>query len=204
MTELPPAPWTNVCAGFCGPFPSRDYLFVVIDEYPRYPVVDIIQSMSSHTMIPCLDKMFFMFGILEVMKSDNGPPWNSMDFWKFADYLGFHHRLIQPLWPQANTEAKLLMKTIGKTIKASKASCCNWKQDIFQFLRNYCATLHTTTGQSSADFLFVHPIAIKLPTMIPKWNDQQLRQCDRDCKQNCKEAANHRLHTKTSTLQLII
>ena len=202
MTELPPAPWTNVCADFCGPFPSGDYLLVVIDEYSRYPVVDIIRSTSNHTVISCLDKIFSMFGIPEVVKSDNGPPWNGTDFRKFADHLGFHHRLIQPLWPQANAEAERFMKTIGKTIKAAKASGRNWNQDIFQFLRNYRATPHTTTGQPPADLLFGRPIAVKLPTTTPKMKDQQLRQRDRDRKQKCKEAADQRLHTKTSTLRI--
>ena len=33
MSQLPPAPWHTLHMDFCGPFPSVEYLFVVIDAY---------------------------------------------------------------------------------------------------------------------------------------------------------------------------
>ena len=33
MSTLPPEPWHTVHMGFCGPFPTGEYLFVVIDAY---------------------------------------------------------------------------------------------------------------------------------------------------------------------------
>ena len=47
---------------FCGPFPNGAYLLVVMDEYCRYPVVEIIQSLSAKIVIPVLDKIFTVFG----------------------------------------------------------------------------------------------------------------------------------------------
>ena len=37
MSPLPPEPWHTVHVDFCGPFPSGEYLFVVIDAYSRSP-----------------------------------------------------------------------------------------------------------------------------------------------------------------------
>ena len=37
MSPLPPDPWHTVHMDFCGPFPSEEYLLVVIDAYLRFP-----------------------------------------------------------------------------------------------------------------------------------------------------------------------
>ena len=49
-THLP-----KVDVDFCGPFPSDDYLLVVLDEYSRYPEVEIIKSTSANSVIPKLE-----------------------------------------------------------------------------------------------------------------------------------------------------
>ena len=43
MLEMPSKPRTTLSADFCGPLPSGDYLFVITDEYSRYPIVEIIK-----------------------------------------------------------------------------------------------------------------------------------------------------------------
>ncbi|VDI62350.1 Hypothetical predicted protein [Mytilus galloprovincialis] len=73
MSELPEKPWANLSADFCGPLPSGDLLFVITDEYSRYPVVEVIKSDSASTVIPVLDKVISTFGIPKVIKTDNGP-----------------------------------------------------------------------------------------------------------------------------------
>jgi hypothetical protein len=88
MTELPEGPWRELSVDFCGPFPSGDCLMVVIDEYSRYPEVELLKSTSTKTDVPKIDKIFASFGIPKVLKSDNGPPFNGNEFRQFADYLG--------------------------------------------------------------------------------------------------------------------
>lgn len=55
ILDLPNAPWQKLSDDFCGPFPSREYLMVVIDGYTRYPVVEIVKSVSADEVIPNLD-----------------------------------------------------------------------------------------------------------------------------------------------------
>lgn len=57
---------------FCGPLPTGDYLMVLIDEFSRYPVVEIVRSVSASVVIPVLDKVLSVFGFPTVLKSDNG------------------------------------------------------------------------------------------------------------------------------------
>ena len=57
-TKLPLAPWTEVSVDFCGPLPTGEYLLVVIDDYSRFPEVEIVNSTSAKTVIPKLDRIF--------------------------------------------------------------------------------------------------------------------------------------------------
>lgn len=85
MTEIPDEPWSHVSAEFRGPFPTGEYLLVVIDEHSRYPVVEILRSTSVRAVNAIFDKMFSLFGIPEELKTDNGPPFQSFEFRQFAE-----------------------------------------------------------------------------------------------------------------------
>ena len=104
MSTLPPGPWQELSIDFCGPFPSGDYLLVVVDDYSRYPEVEILKSTSAKAVIPHLDSIFARQGIPNVVRTDNGPPFNSHDFHLYATHLGFKHRKVTPAWPKANGE----------------------------------------------------------------------------------------------------
>lgn len=65
-----------------------------MDKYTWYPVVKILHSTSTTAVVPVLDDVFSKFGIPSVLKTDNGPPFNSSMFSQFAEYLGFRHRKI--------------------------------------------------------------------------------------------------------------
>ena len=54
MSELPRGPWLNLSVEFCGPLPTGEYLLVIVDEYSRYPVVEIVRSTSAECAIPLL------------------------------------------------------------------------------------------------------------------------------------------------------
>ena len=161
MSNLPDAPWTEISMDFCGPFPNGCYLMVVMDEYSRFPIVEIIHSLSAKTVIPHLDKIFSLFGCPVTLKTDNGPPMNSEQFKKFAKYVGFEHRKITPLWPKANSECERFMKTICKAIRAAHVEQNNWKQEMYNFLRNYRATPHATLKKAPAEILFSRNIKSK-------------------------------------------
>lgn len=73
MSALPSSPWEKVGVDFCGPFPSGDHLLVVIDEYSRYPEVEILQSTLARATITKPDEIFSTVGISFEVKTDTGP-----------------------------------------------------------------------------------------------------------------------------------
>lgn len=204
MTELPAAPWHSVSADFYGPLPSGEYLLVIVDDYSRFPMVEFIRSTSANTVIPVLDKAFSLFGIPRVFKTDNGPPFNSAQFAEFANYLGFKHRKITPLWPQANATAERFMRTIGKVIRIAQMQGLPWKQQLHIFLREYRATPHSTTGMSPAELIFRHKMNTKLPsadaTPIPA--DSEVRRTDTEAKAKMKAHSDARRHATPADFKL--
>ena len=42
MSDLPRGPRLNLSVDFCGLLPSGDYLIVIVDEYSRFPVVEVV------------------------------------------------------------------------------------------------------------------------------------------------------------------
>ena len=137
MTPLPNAHKKTLAMDFLGPRPSGEYLMVVIDEYSRFPEVETVTSTSARSTIPKLDAIFVRQGIPDVLKSDNGPPFNGMEFKNFAEHLGFHHRKITPLWPRANGEVERFMKTLEKCVRTATVRHKNWKQGLHKFLLQY-------------------------------------------------------------------
>ena len=134
MSELLKAPWTEVSVDFgIAPTGLNEYFLVVIDDYSRFPIVELVPSTSAKSVIPVLDKIFSKFGIPEV-NSDNGPPFNSWDFHEFSKYLNFHHRRVTPLWPRANGEVERFMGTVEKIIQAASIENKNWKQEVYKSL----------------------------------------------------------------------
>ena len=84
MSPLSDRPWQCVTIDFSGPFPNGDYCLVVIDEYARFPVVEIVTSTAANKVIPVLDRVFPTHRMPETVKSDNGLHFkvlNSVNSW---------------------------------------------------------------------------------------------------------------------------
>ncbi|XP_052780716.1 uncharacterized protein K02A2.6-like [Mya arenaria] len=200
MSEMPSGPWMNLSADFCGPLQTGDYLLVIVDEYSRYPIVEIVKSVSANTVIPVLDKIIAMFGVPTVIKTDNGSPFNSNAFSDYAKYCGFIHRKITPRWPRANAQAESFNKPLMKCIKSSHVEGKNWKQELFRFLRQYRVTPHTSTGFTPFRLLFQREPSTRLPDIAKPEQDVRLdelaRRNDEKSKSHSKEYEDRRIRAR--------
>ena len=155
-----------------------------------------MKSTSVNTIIPVIDDIFATFGIPGILKSDNGPPFNSGQLQSYAEHMGFTHRKVTPYWPRANGDAERFMKNMGKIIRAASSEGKPWKQELNKFLRNYRATPHITTGVASAIALFGRQPKIKLPTLPRPINDDQIRKRDAKSKVQMKAYADKHNHAR--------
>ena len=201
MSPLPTAPWTEISVDFAE-LPMGQYLLVLMDDYSRFPIVEIVPSTSASVVIPRLDKVLSEYGTPDVLRTDNGPPFNSRDFANFAEDLGFRHRKITPYWPRANAEVETFMRTVKKVIKTSICEQRDWKAELNRFLRNYRATPHGTTGFPPATLLHDRWMKIKLPQLMTEpSNRRDLQKRDSDNKAKMKKAADSKSYVKQSTLK---
>ena len=206
MITLPSGPWMEVAVDLAGPFPLGEYLLVVIDEYSRFPEVDVISSTSAKTVIPHLDMIFSRHGIPDLVKTDNGPPFNGNQFQTFSKDFGFHHRKITPLWPEANGEAERFMATLNKHVRAATAENSNWKNQLPQFLRHYRATPHSSTHVSPFEALKSRKMRVGLPERPLPHSDpsaslhSRMVQNDKISKQKMKDYADTKRPAKPSDL----
>ena len=206
-TPLPDEPWQSVSMDFLGPFPTGDYLMVIIDDYSRYPEVEILSNISARTVLPKMENIFARQGIPEKIKTDNGPPFNGKDFHNFAQQYGFKHRKVTPLWPEANGEVERFMKTLNKFIRIQNINNRNWKSELPTFLRHYRSTAHTSTKVSPFKALTGREMNSGLPKSFSLSSPSTslknfIFQEDRKSKENMIDYANKKRKTKPHSLNV--
>ena len=86
MSSLPQGPWQELSMDFCGPFPRGDCFLVIVDDFSRYPEVEVLRSTSTKAVIPHLISIFAGQGIPDTQEN------NGLLSEVFATHLGFTHR----------------------------------------------------------------------------------------------------------------
>ena len=163
---LPDRPWQKVHADFKGPIGASYYLHIVIDQFSKYPEVDIVKSTKFSKLEPCLDRIFATHGIPEELTTDNGSPYFADEMETYAKKMGFKHHPVTPRSPQSNGFAENFVKLMCKLVHTSIASGKDPKKELQTYLLQYRSTPHTTTGKSPAELLFNRKLQTKLPIMF--------------------------------------
>ena len=116
-TPLPDYPWQVVGTDLFE-LKGMQYL-LVIDYFSRYPEVIKMSSTTSKSTIAALKSVFSRHGIPEVVRSDNGPQYNSQEFTSFTEVYNFRHVTSSPLYPQSNGQAERSVQTVKKILRQS-------------------------------------------------------------------------------------
>ncbi len=111
---MPEGPWEVVSCDFCGTLADQTYYMVVTCMYSRWFDVRIVRTTSCEVIIPQLRDLFATHGTPAVLMSDNGAPFGAYEFAAFAKAVGFEHRRVTPLWPQANGAVESIMKKLKR------------------------------------------------------------------------------------------
>ena len=196
MSELSSKPWERVAIDFCGPFPAGELALVVVDEYSRYPELQIVTSTSMSAIRPKLEKIFAIHGIPDLVKSDNSPPFDSHASDVYAKEKGFIHKPVTPLWPEANGIVEHFMQLLVKSARASAAAGRNWKNEIYTFVANYRATPRSSMNAMPHQLLMNRSVKVKLPQVSVLTYDLEVMGRDTTEKQKMKVYADSRRNAK--------
>ena len=118
-TPFPQRPWQELGADFfqCQ---SCDYL-IVVDYYSRYIEIAAMNKNKKDTeVVRALTSIMACHGIPERIRSDNGPPFDSGEYAKFANGCGFAITTSSPKFPRSNGEAERAVQTAKSIVKKER------------------------------------------------------------------------------------
>ena len=159
-TKLPSYPWQKVAADIfhsngANCLLTADYLF-------RFPEVVKLTSTTSLNIIEALKDTFARHGIPEIIVSDNGPQYSSLEFSQFSKKYTFQHTY----YPQSNGHVECGVQTVKMLFRLSS--------DPHLALLSYWSTPLPWGGSSPTELLMGGQLLTDLPLreerLIPEWS----------------------------------
>jgi len=165
--ELPRGPWQFLEMDLQGPYPTGEYLFVMIDRYSKWAEIAALKhAPNAKEMKKAMMHIFDDKGIPFTCQADNGPPFQSEELKRFARREGFTLKHITPEWPRANGEVERFNRTLKAAAQKGTMEGKSLKESIQPFVRRYRATPHSTTGVSPYEAMFGRKMKVELP-LVP-------------------------------------
>lgn len=150
--EWPARPWARIHIDHAGPFQGKLFL-VVVDAHSKWLEVVPVSSTSSRITIDALRSIFATHGLPEMLVSDNGTAYTSVEFQTFMKRNGVRHVTSAPYHPSSNGLAERAVQTFKEGLKKTSATESDLPTRLARFLFQYRITPHSTTGVSPAELL---------------------------------------------------
>ena len=186
---VPDRLWQVIGTDIC--FVKKCPYLIVVDYFSKFIEVNYLSSLSSSETIRTIKSVFARHGISEVVRSDNGPQYDSAKFAKFAEDWEFKHGTSSPLYAQSNGEAERAVQTVKNLLQK--------EDDPSKALLTYRST-PLQRGKSPSELLFGHQIRCTLPclpeSLQPTWpgiEDWKREESERKMKWKYYYDARHRV-----------
>ena len=168
VRETPEEVWQHLAADFKGPIVGQGksyYFHVVIDLFSRWPEVAVVTSTAFDKLQPSLERIWALHGKPDSITHDNGPPYDSREWRRYARQVGFDRKPCSPEHPEGNGIAERFMGVIVKLVHASIAEKKDPKLEIERRLMQYRNTPHPSTGKTPSELMFNRVVRTRLPTV---------------------------------------
>ncbi|XP_026530652.1 uncharacterized protein K02A2.6-like, partial [Notechis scutatus] len=114
--ETPRGPWSRIHIDFAGPTKGHTFL-IMVDAYSNWLEVSSMRTTTTEAVTKELSKLFATHGLPDIIVSDNGPQFTSLEFEKFLAEWGIRHALTAPAHPAANGRAERMVQFTKKNIQ---------------------------------------------------------------------------------------
>jgi transposase InsO family protein len=164
--ETPDIPWYRVHIDYAGPIKGKMYL-VIVDSHSKWPEILATTSSSATTTIRTLDEVFSRFGYPQILVSDNGTQFCSLQMIEFCAAKGIRHIKSPPYHPQSNGQAEIFVGAFKTAIK--KIGGGEVDESLIEFLRAYRTTPNKNCpdNKSPAEVMFGRQIRNNMELMLP-------------------------------------
>ncbi|XP_062538985.1 uncharacterized protein K02A2.6-like [Armigeres subalbatus] len=161
-------PWKRVHVDYAGPI-DGEYFLLAVDAYSKWPEIIPTRSITSTVTITILRSLFARFGMPEVIVSDNGTQFTSVDFQKFCADNGIHRITTAPYHPQSNGQAERFVDTFKRSVKKIQEGKRTLHEALDIFLLVYRSTPNrqVVDGKSTSESIFGRRIRTNLDLLRP-------------------------------------
>ena len=98
--ELPPFPWHTLATDLF--YWKRMDFLIVVDVFSKYNLVRKLPNSTSAAVCIELSMIVTELGLPHIIRSDNGPCYNSKEFQQFLDCYSITHQTSSPNHPRSN------------------------------------------------------------------------------------------------------
>jgi transposase InsO family protein len=154
------APFERTAIDVAEPFPWRDqgsgFLQIAVNYITTWQEANDIPNQEASTVAEALVTSFFCrFGLPRELHSDLGHNFETRLMQEVLQRLGADKTRTTPLQPQSNSRVDRSIKTVEQYLRNVVASHQrDWDARLPIFLLAYRASIHNTTGFTSANLVF--------------------------------------------------
>ena len=164
--QLPDKPWEKVGLDIVGSFENAPaqcrFAVTLIDYHSKWPEVALSQCVTAGVVISFLQSVFSREGNPSYIVTDNGPQSLSRAFADSLSERGIHHLCSSVYYSQCNRAVERWKNRVLKECVLAEQMQKNRKPAVTDFLQNYRATPHATTGVSPSELLHNKRMKTKL------------------------------------------
>lgn len=152
--KLTTQPWQIIAVDFVGPFPrakktGHTCLLVITDIFTKFVIIQPLKEAKSKQLTFFMENMvFLLFGVPEVVLSDNGTQFVSKEFKNLLEKYGVNQWLTPVYFPQVNN-AERTNRVITSAIRALiKKEQDSWDENIYKIANAINNATHSSSGFS--------------------------------------------------------
>jgi hypothetical protein len=140
---------------------------VIVDAFTKWPEVIPTDTSTATKTIQLLNDVFGRFGYPQILVTDNGTQFTSLQMVDFCTSNGILHLRSAPYHPQSNGQAEIFVGTFKNALR--KIGGGNTEEAINEFLRAYRSSpnKNTPNNSSPAELMFGRKIRNNLELLLP-------------------------------------
>ena len=171
------SPFQCLNIDFKSPLPAsksgNQYLLTIIDEYSRFPFAYACKDTSSRTVIHCLNQLFAIFGMPDMIHNDRATDFLSGETKQYLTSKGVATSKTSRYNPRCNGQVERLNGTLWKAIQVSihsrKLKMSDWETILPDALHAIRSLLCTATNVSPHERLFNFDRRSTSGKSLPSW-----------------------------------